>query len=103
MRVCRRCTFEEARGLGKPSPLPSPRRTGRGSKNSIIPSIPGAYGVNAPAILTELENPRGTLFCRGEMEVRELGDGVTERIIYLPERTIAAVDVGDDSAGQMRR
>src|SRR4051794_35995616 len=59
----------------------------------------GAGAVDTPAIFAELSQAGGAGWRGREVNVRELGDGVAERIVHLAERAIAAVDVGDDAAG----
>src|SRR5437660_1684638 len=61
----------------------------------------GADAVDAARVFAELAEaacaPRG----RGEMHVRELRDRVAERVVDLAEGAVAAVDVGDDEAGDV--
>ncbi|MFT3788211.1 MAG: hypothetical protein QM770_18915 [Tepidisphaeraceae bacterium] len=46
--------------------------------------------------LAETEEPLRTLLRRGEVQVGQLRNGVTERIVHLPFRPITAVHVDDD-------
>jgi hypothetical protein len=58
--------------------------------------------MNPPSIFAQLDNPLRALSRRGKMNVRELGDGMPERVIHLTQRAIPTVDVRDNSPGDMR-
>ena len=63
----------------------------------------GANDMNSMGVFAKPEDSVGALFCRGEMNVRELRDRVSQRIVDLAQRAIATVNVSDDPAAQMRR
>ena len=53
--------------------------------------------MDCAGVFAEALDALGALQGSGEMEVGELGDGVTEAVVDLSERAVAAVDVGDDA------
>jgi len=56
--------------------------------------------VNVGCVFAELREAPGALGGGGEMEVGEFRDGVAEGVVELAEGAIAAVDVGEGSAGE---
>src|SRR5687768_14892695 len=61
----------------------------------------GAELVDAPVVFAELGEAGGGLLCGGEVEVGEFGDGVAEGVVDLALGAVAAVDVGEDFAGEV--
>src|SRR5438552_17547095 len=59
--------------------------------------------MNSPAIFAKLANALGTLFRCRKMKMSQLGDRMAKRIIHLPQRAIAAMNVRYDAPGDMPR
>jgi hypothetical protein len=81
-----------------PGNHPSVRRK---QPNPINPRRP--HPADAPRILPHPSQSIRALLRRREVKVRQLADRVPERIVDLPERTVAAMHVSKGNVRQVRR
>jgi hypothetical protein len=59
--------------------------------------------MNAPIFLTQLGDAPCRFSRRRKMQMRQLGDRMSQRIVHLSQRAVAAVHVGDDAPAKMCR